>query len=826
LPQGARSNDRGDDSALYHDTKVPMNHYYLALYLYAKKVFKADAFIHLGTHGSQEWLTGKERGLSVYDAPNLAVGNIPVFYPYIIDNVGEAMQAKRRGRATIISHLTPGFAKAGLYKEIAELAELVNNYAILDQGQTRQQTKQSIIKLAQAQDVLKDLKITVQQANNNFVKYYPLIQDYLHELSQQAQPLGVHTFGELPVKAHLITTIIQMLGSDFSQQAANFERQQGWHLAKTEQQDQNQAIKLQAIAGYQLLQRLLVAKQSIKLPKNLIAKVQLAQKYWQNFQKMAEIDSLLNGLDGKYIDVGNGNDPIRNPDAVPTGKNLIGFNPAKVPSKEAYAIGVKVMQQTINDYVKQHGKYPDKLAFSLWSLETMRHHGALEAQILAALGVKPQWNEQGNIIGTEIIPYSELKRPRIDVVITATGLYRDAFPNVMLWLAKAIDKVAKLKEQNNAIYHHAQTLKSELIRAGKSASEAQYLSSIRIFSNETGNYGTGLNGASLASDTWENDNKLAELYTKRMGYMFGKDEQRWSDKISDTDLYRKVLSGTDAVIFSRSSNLYALLTNDDPFQYFGGIGLAVRNIDGKTPEMIVSNLRRQDNVYSETMAQFLNKELRSRYFHPRWIKAMQDEGYAGATAILDRLNNLWGWEVMTPDNVRDDQWQTFFEIYVNDKYQMHMREFFEQANSHALAQMIERMLEAERKDYWQTDDKTIKKLVTTYQQLAQRYDVHTDNEKFSDYVNSKAIGFGLQPLADLKQVNANLSADIAPVANNQTAVAQVQGQKLEKQPQTTSQAMDYSRIYWILALLLVLYLAGILWQLLYSDKYFDNKIKC
>ena len=449
-----------------------------------------------------------------------------------------------------------------------------------------------------------------------------------------------------------------------------------------------------------------------------------------------------------------------------------------------------MLEQTVQQYQAEHGRYPQKLAFSLWSLETMRHQGALEAQILHAMGIKPKWNNQGNIVGTEVIPYSELGRPRIDVVVSATGLYRDAFPNVMLWIAEAIDKVAKMKEDNNFVYRHSMTLKQTLLDEGKSEEDADYLSSVRIFSNESGAYGTGLAGGALDSDSWENDSKLANLYSDRMGFGFGKDEARWSENLSETGLYKKVLSGTDGVVFSRSSNLYALMTNDDPFQYFGGIGLAVRNIDGKTPQMYVSNLRRKGQEKIQTLDQFISNEMRSRYFHPRWIKAMQDSGYAGATAILDRMNNMWGWEVMTPDAVRDDQWQEFFAVYVDDKYDMQMREFFEQHNAEALAQIIERMLEAVRKGYWQADAETLKKMLETYTEIANQHDVVTDNETFTEFVKEQNAGFGLAPL---------VPGQAAPELANSVSSAsqQVSGQKLEQVEQGKQTESDYT-LWWLL----------------------------
>ena len=790
LPQGVRGETAKQHAAQYHSTKSVINHSYLAIYLYARDVFNADAVVHLGTHGSQEWLSGKERGLSVYDAPNLAIGNIPVFYPYIIDNVGEAMQAKRRGRATMISHLTPGFAKAGLYTEVAKLNELITNYLMLDEGQTKSNTQQEIIKLAKQLNMLKDLDLDEATLAAQFADKITVLQDHLNTLAQMSQPLGVHIFGELPINAHLYSTILQMLGDDFTKQAGEFEREIGIAIGESEREDERKVVKLEALEGFQLLARVLGENSNLAIPESLQSDIATAKEYWQNFHKSEEITGLLNGLNGQYIPVSHGNDPIRNPAAVPTGRNLIGFNPAKVPSKEAYQAGVKMLEQTVQQYQAEHGRYPQKLAFSLWSLETMRHQGALEAQILHAMGIKPKWNNQGNIVGTEVIPYSELGRPRIDVVVSATGLYRDAFPNVMLWIAEAIDKVAKMKEDNNFVYRHSMTLKQTLLDEGKSEEDADYLSSVRIFSNESGAYGTGLAGGALDSDSWENDSKLANLYLERMGFGFGKDEARWSENLSETGLYEKVLSGTDGVVFSRSSNLYALMTNDDPFQYFGGIGLAVRNIDGKTPQMYVSNLRRKGQEKIQTLDQFISNEMRSRYFHPRWIKAMQDSGYAGATAILDRMNNMWGWEVMTPDAVRDDQWQEFFEVYVDDKYDMQMREFFEQHNAEALAQIIEGMLEAVRKGYWQADAETLKKMLETYTEIANQHDVVTDNETFTEFVKEQNAGFGLAPL---------VPGQAAPELANSVSSAsqQVSGQKLEQVEQGKQTESDYT-LWWLL----------------------------
>ncbi|MFL0798128.1 MAG: cobaltochelatase subunit CobN [Cellvibrionaceae bacterium] len=803
LPQPGRGDGKKESASLYHSMSSPINHFYLAAYLYVRETWGADAILHLGTHGSQEWLPGKERGLWAYDSSNLAVGNLPVIYPYIIDNVGEAMQAKRRGRATMISHLTPGFTEAGAYRELAELQVLLADYTQLDDGGVKESTRDKAIELAEVHKMLSDLGFTREQVLADFDNAVPQLQDYIQSLASQSQPLGLHSFGDVPLESHLFTTISQMLGDDFKARAKEIESNEGWSIPADQKMDDNGAVKLEALPGYQILQRYLAdGVVADELQTELQEELKKAKEYYDNFHTTQEMPNLLRALDGEFIEPSNGNDPIRNPQAVPTGKNLIGFDPARVPTKAAYEVGSKLAEQNIADYYQRHGKYPDKLAFSLWSLETMRHHGVLEAQILRTLGLRPKWNAAGQVLGAEIIPYSELKRPRVDVAITVTGLYRDAFPNVMLWIAKAIDDVAKLKEENNSVYKNSQVIKESLKEKGMSVEDVDYLSSVRIFSNETGNYGTGLAGSSLASDTWEEDSKLADLYMARMGYAFGKDAKRWSEKTETSDLYRQVLSGTDGVIFSRSSNLYALLTNDDPFQYFGGLGLAVRNIDGATPEMFVSNLRKSGSEKSETMERFLAKEMRARYFHPRWIEQMQNEGYAGATAILDRMNNFWGWEVMAPEYVHDEQWQQFFEIYVEDSYDMEMNEWFEKVNPTAQAQILERMLEAVRKDYWKADGATVQKMTERYLELANKYDVLTDNETFKEYVNAKASGFGLDmvltPPVEMPEVAAANPSQL------------VEGQKLEKVERSEAEVDNFKLYSMLLGCLLFVLLGA--WQ--------------
>ncbi len=808
MPQPGKGEDADKSAALYHSGANPISHYYLAVYLYAKQKFASDAFIHLGTHGSQEWLSGKERGLSIYDAPQLTVGNTPVVYPFVMDNVGEAMQAKRRGRAVMISHMTPGFAEAGYYGELAELEEQIEEYLTLAEGRTREVVKEQITNLSISLNVFEDVEFSQDDLATDFDGYLNILHDYMHSMAEESQPLGVHTFGQTLNNPHLMTTVAQMLGSDFRDLASEFETENTIILKQapdvfSQKMQDNNVVQLDETSGFKLLWASIVEGQSLSVSDEIAEHLIQAKKFAKDIRGQQEMQNMLKGLSGQFVPVGFGGDPVRAHDAVPTGVNLLGFNPAKVPSKAAWQVGKKLVEDVIAKHYQEKGQYPDKLAFSLWSLETMRHHGVLESQILAAMGVRPKWDDNGFLRGTEIIPFKELKRPRVDVVASATGLYRDAFPNVMLMIAKAIKQVAELKEANNSIYEHAQILKAKLLKEGKDEKEAQYLSTIRLFSNVSGSYGTGLAGSSLASDTWEKDDKLADLYLKRMGYAFGSDSKRWGDKVEG--LYDKALSGTDAVLFSRSSNLYGMNTSDDPFQYFGGMALAIRNLDGASPEMLIANLREKGQAKSESFNRFMARELRNRSFHPRWIEEAQKEGYSGASMMLDRLNNFWGWTVMYPEGVTNSQWQEFAEVYVKDKYNMDMREFFENSNPTNLAQMIERMLEAERKEYWQTDEETLKKLVETYLEIKRDHAVLSENEKFQENLAQQAKGFGLAKL--LADSQASLAKELAEQAiTSQDEI--VEGQKLEQVEAMVETEMQWDR-YAVLLLLLLAVLVGV-----------------
>ncbi|MGB1200666.1 MAG: cobaltochelatase subunit CobN, partial [Cognaticolwellia aestuarii] len=391
---------------------------------------------------------------------------------------------------------------------------------------------------------------------------------------------------------------------------------------------------------------------------------------------------------------------------------------------------------------------------------------------------------------------------------------------------------AALKEDNNSIWQNSEKVKADLLAEGVDEKEAEYLSTIRIFSNQSGDYGTGVDDAAWASDTWENDKKISDNYLGKMGYFFGADNSRWGQKAANTDgkevqLYAKQLSGTDIAMFARSSNLFGMLSTDDPFEYFGALSLAVRNIDGKSPDMVIANLRDAKNAKAEDAGLFLAKELRTRMFHPRWIKELQKEGYSGAVSLASKMDNFFGWQVVDPNLIRNDQWDEYLDIYVNDKLDLKLNEWFKDINPAAFARMMERMLEAERKDYWQADPKRLKQLVEQYVAVVNNNDLVILNDAVKAHVNELAEGFGLAPLA-AKTLEAMAASAKAQQAKNNQQLAeknvetkddssektkpeqQVEGQKLDKQSAQTVEPNHF--IYYSLAGLFLLIGCGAIWQ--------------
>ena len=798
MPQMPRAAEVGSN---YHDTSLAPDHLYMASYLWLRESLGADALIHLGTHGSLEWLPGKDRGLSMRDYPFLALGDLPVFYPYIQDNVGEALQTRRRGRAVSISHQTPPFAPAGLYDELRDMLALIEEYEQLDEGAVQQAVMEKILTATQASGMIQDLDWQESQARDDFSGFLQVLHDHLHELAQTAMPLGLHRFGQPSAPEHRLSVVMQQLGQPFYEA-----------LGSPDNLFAEDFTKLQASAPYQILHRYLREGEDLATaPPELKTHLQQARELDEGLAHTGEMEALLSGLSGGFVLPGPGGDPIRSP-GLASGRNLYALEADKLPTPSAYESGGTALMQLVDTYRSEHqGAWPKRLAFSLWAGEAVRHQGITEGQILQALGLKPVWGRNGRISRLEIIPAATLGRPRIDVVIQATGVYRDQFDSFMRLLSEAMSQLAALDEPDNPVAANTKRIVAELQATGMPAEDAAQAARYRIFSSAPGNYGTGLPGMMRQSTQWEGDAALAEQFLGRMQYAYG--NEGWAIKPASANLLATQLKGTDAAVMSRSSNIHGVLSTDHPFEFLGGLSVAIRHLDGKSPPLYIFDLRKKEPG-TASMQAFLSNEMRVRYLNPQWIQGMQNEGYAGTLEVVDTVNNLFGWQAVDPATVRADQWQAIFDTYIDDTRQLGTNEWFEQYNPTAQAQVLERMAEAIRKGYWDAPEATRRALAERWSELEQQFNATAGELLTREFVADMARGFGLAQAAP--DALAEASAEASTQANAgepATSAPQVQA---EVQTPVSGQVMQQvesapTPFPWMLLVSLALLLATTLY---------------
>ncbi|AEB08237.1 cobaltochelatase subunit CobN [Desulfobacca acetoxidans] len=767
-PQPARGWEQ-DIKKVFHDVTIPPHHQYVAFYLWLKHGFQADAVAHIGTHGTHEWLPGKEVGFTREDPPELLIQDLPNIYPYIVDNVGEGLQAKRRGMAVIIDYMTPPFDKAGLNKELKELASLFSDYGVAkEKSPPLAGTKlKEINELAKKMGLLTDLKLTEIKTEDEIEE----VEHYLKDIAEKQTPMGLHTLGKSPEERYRKSTAEAILSIE---------------KGLTEEERKKKLADLE--------DRI-------------------------NRSGPSEMDAFTAALSGQYIPAAQGNDPIRNPDSLPTGKNFYSFDPTRLPSPKIYEMGAKLARELIDGYQARHGQYPDKLSFVLWATETIRHEGVMESQIMYLLGIKPKWDERGRVVGVEAIPRKELGRPRIDVTMAPSGLYRDVFPNLMDLLDQAVTLAKQQDEADNLLRDNIRRTRQMLLEKGVALELAERLAAVRLFTTPPGAYGTNLDKAIVQSNSWDKDEQLADIYLRQMSHVYG--QGFWGDKIENLDkntrkaedisltLFKSALSGTKMAVHSRSSNLICTLDSDDFYGELGGMAMTIRALDGKTPETYVTNMSNPVSPKQETLEKVMGTEMRSRYLNPKWIKAMMKEGYAGARFVDKVIENLWGWQVTVPEAVDAAKWNEMYETYVLDKNGLDIKKMFKDAqNMWAYQSLVARMLETVRKGYWQPDQKVIDTLSKEYAESAKEVGMacceHTcNNPMLSDFTSAvlmsvpgmetKAKEFkqALDAVKNIQQPSKALNSQASPNVTSPSADSQAKGAQKspdDKTPPADSQA--------------------------------------
>lgn len=638
-------------------------------------------------------MPGKQTALEPEAASVLLAGPIPNFNVYVMDGGGEAIQAKRRGAATLISHLTPTIWRAGGREDIEKLHQ--SFHELVDRGDSltpalsaeyEKVTRAEIVRLGLDRQLKLDMK-------SSWKAMAPALHRFLHEIEDSPIPAGLPVFGQSPDEEQLKEAIGAFL---FSAYPAALHDGVEEHIPVWS----GQLLKGEPV------DEALASAEALPILRRTAAEVPAWLENLRSSGKR-ELNGLTRALKGEHIPSRLLGDPSRRPEALPTGGNLHAVDGSRIPTEAAWRVGQTMAKEMLTRYKDTHGAIPKRVTSVLWYGETERHQGAMESMSLYLMGVRPVWNSRGVVEDVELISREELGRPRIDVVFTVSGNYRDGFPDKLQWLDRAT--VLAANAPDSEIGQSNRKIAERLQAAGATEAEALDQSRLRIFSAKPGAYGVGgIQNVVERSGGGDTPAKIASIYTANMGYGYG--GGKWG--VPSGAALEANLKDVDTIAFSRSSNLYGALDNDDTYQFLGGLRTAITNLAGRGPEVYLHNLRNAQGEKITPLREWLAIELHSRQLNLKWIAQMKGSGYAGARQVAREIEHLYGFQKTAPDHLDGKVWQTVLDVYVKDKYKLGLNKFFQSQNPHARQTVLARLLEVDRTGI-QTFNPADKRLIVT-----------------------------------------------------------------------------------------------------------------
>ncbi|MFE6976214.1 cobaltochelatase subunit CobN [Streptomyces sp. NPDC057682] len=694
--------------AIYHDPDLPPSHHYLAAYRWiAARAddggFGADAMIHLGKHGNLEWLPGKNAGLSAACGPDAALGDLPLVYPFLVNDPGEGTQAKRRAHATLVDHLVPPMARADSYGDIARLEQLLDEHAqiaAMDPAKLPA-IRARIWTLIQAAKLDHDLGLEDRPEDEGFDDFIMHLDGWLCEIKDVQIRDGLHVLGGAPTgpaRVNLVLAILrarQIWGGTASLPG----------LREALGLDESAAVRADADAVEERARALVQAMEDADWDGSAAATV--AAGHPQAVADIlsfaasevvprlagttAELDHCVHALNGGFVPAGPSGSPLRGlVNVLPTGRNFYSVDPKAVPSRLAWETGQALADSLLERYRADNGDWPESVGLSLWGTSAMRTAGDDVAEAFALLGIRPVWDDASRrVTGLEPVPADELGRPRIDVTLRISGFFRDAFPHTVGLLDDAVRLAASLDEPDALNHVRAHT------RADLAAHGDERRATTRIFGSRPGTYGAGLLQL-IDSRDWRTDADLAEVYTTWGGYAYGRDLDGRPAREEMETAYRRIAVAAK----NTDTREHDIADSDDYFQYHGGMVAAVRALRGSAPEAYIGDSTRPETVRTRTLTEETSRVFRARVVNPKWIEAMRRHGYKGAFELAATVDYLFGYDATT-GVVADWMYDRLTETYVLDPVN---RAFFQEANPWALHGIAERLLEAESRGMWAEPD--------------------------------------------------------------------------------------------------------------------------
>ncbi|MES4902153.1 MULTISPECIES: cobaltochelatase subunit CobN [unclassified Streptomyces] len=698
--------------AIYHDPDLPPSHHYLAAYRWiatprADGGFGADAMVHLGKHGNLEWLPGKNAGLSAACGPDAALGDLPLIYPFLVNDPGEGTQAKRRAHATLVDHLVPPMARADSYGDIARLEQLLDEYAAISAMDPAKlpAIRAQIWTLIQAARLDHDLGLEDRPDDDGFDDFLLHVDGWLCEVKDAQIRDGLHVLGAAPSgpeRVNLVLAILrarQIWGGTSAlpglREALGLDESAATRTGADEAEDRARAL-VQAMEDADWAPEA-VEKACLGLPEEqrdaVTAILDFAAR--EVVPRLAattdEIDHAVHALNGGFVPAGPSGSPLRGlVNVLPTGRNFYSVDPKAVPSRLAWETGQALADSLLERYrADNDGAWPRSVGLSLWGTSAMRTSGDDVAEALALLGVRPVWDDASRrVTGLEPVTLDQLGRPRIDVTLRISGFFRDAFPHVVALLDDAVRLAASLDEpDDNYIRAHAQ---ADLAEHGD-----ERRATTRIFGSRPGTYGAGLLQL-IDSRDWRTDADLAEVYTVWGGYAYGRGLEGRPARAEMESAYRRIAVAAK----NTDTREHDIADSDDYFQYHGGMVATVRALKGTAPAAYIGDSTRPETVRTRTLHEETSRVFRARVVNPRWIEAMRRHGYKGAFELAATVDYLFGYDATT-GVVADWMYDKLAQSYLLDPEN---RSFLQEANPWALHGMAERLLEAESRGLWEHPD--------------------------------------------------------------------------------------------------------------------------
>ena len=711
-----------DPAATYHDPDLVPPHSYLAFYAWLRDQARVQAVVHLGKHGNLEWLPGKALALSRACCPEATLGPLPHLYPFIVNDPGEGTQAKRRAQAVIIDHLTPPLTRAESYGPLAELERLVDEYYEASGVDPRRLKLLSKEILELSQRIGLDLDCGIAPEDDEAAALGKL-DNHLCELKELQIRDGLHVFGVSPRDEQLTdllvaltrlprgdgtgggASLIRALAADLGLEdfdPLDCELGTAWSGPKPGALQGEGAWRTQGdtVERLEILAQALVAgrrQPEVGWMRTAAVLEAIGQDLRPRVEACgrAEIDSLLTGLDGRFVAPGPSGAPTRGqPDVLPTGRNFYSVDTRTVPTPAAWQLGWASASRLIERHRQEQGEWPRALALSAWGTANMRTGGDDIAQALALLGVRPQWEQaSGRVIGFEVLPASVLGRPRVDVTFRISGFFRDAFPAQVDLLDSAIRAVAALDEPEaeNPLAARVARDAAALSAQGESEMTARRRAACRVFGSKPGAYGAGLQ-ALIDERGWRDEGDLARAYIAWGGYAYGDGAAGRAEHA----LFERRLTGVEAVVHNQDNREHDLLDSDDYYQFEGGLAVSVRHLSGAAPVVYHNDHSRPESPKVRRLEEEIARVVRARVVNPKWIRGVMRHGYKGAFEMAATVDYLFAFAA-TARAVGDHHFDAVYEAYLEDET---VHGFLEANNPAALEEIAARLIEAQERGLW------------------------------------------------------------------------------------------------------------------------------